>query len=399
MIADDPSESRIAVPRLYLALYSRYELIEPRFARMVRVMDALAGWTGLTRRAAGAPPPDPARILVQSAMKMGDAVMAGGGVAALRERFPRAEIDGLASPASAPVWGMIPGIGRVFVLDNPIYHLRNGAIRGFGEARAVFDAVRARRYDWAVDFVGDLAGNWALSRTGARATVAHDSMGGGPWLTHVVPRDWSHRHQVEVMIETLRFLGVEGGPPPMTLVPPPSAEAQAAGLRARHALPERGYLVCVPGAGAPSKAWPAERFAAALDGFAVGRGVPVVLTGSPDDADIVGRVASGTRARTVDLTGLPLDVLTALLPGALAFLGNDSGPAHLAAARGAARVVLFGPMPAERYGHPGERSASLGGTTCPGAPCSYATCKRPDRWCMLEIQVADVVHALERVTS
>ena len=387
------------MPRPYVALYGRYELIEPRFALMVRAMDALAGRAGLTRRAAGAIPPDPARILVQSAMKMGDAVMASGGVRALRERFPRAEIDGLASPASAEVWEMIPAVGCVYVLDNPIYHLRNGAIRGFGEAAAVFREIRARRYDWAVDFVGDLAGNWSLARTGARAAVAHDSMGGGPWLTHVVPRDWSRGHQIEIMAETLGFLGIEGGSPAMELAPSAGAHAEAARLRAAHSLADRGFLVCVPGAGAPSKAWPAERFAAALDRFAETRGLPVVLAGSRGEADLVRRVAAGTRARTVELVGLPLGVVTALLDGALAFLGNDSGPAHLAGARGIPRVVLFGPGPAERYGHAGERSVALGGTTCPRMPCSYATCKRPDRWCMLEIQVDDVVAALERVTS
>jgi ADP-heptose:LPS heptosyltransferase len=44
-----------------------------------------------------------------------------------------------------------------------------------------------------------------------------------------------------------------------------------------------------------------------------------------------------------------MEDLLALLAGAAAYLGNDSGPSHLAAALGARTVAVFGPTDLERW--------------------------------------------------
>jgi ADP-heptose:LPS heptosyltransferase len=89
-----------------------------------------------------------------------------------------------------------------------------------------------------------------------------------------------------------------------------------------------------PVAATTEKTWPAERF------LAVARRVaheyePLFIGGPGDD------LSAFSEFKTI--AGAPLQKTKALLAGASLFLGNDSGPAHMAAAFGVPVVVLFGP--------------------------------------------------------
>jgi len=99
------------------------------------------------------------------------------------------------------------------------------------------------------------------------------------------------------------------------------------------------YVVMHPVASAPDKTWPAERF------LAVARrlGRECVFIGAADD-DLS---AFGEFRR---VQGAPLGEVKRLLAGAGLFVGNDSGPAHLAAALGVPAVVIFGASEPEVWG-------------------------------------------------
>jgi len=91
------------------------------------------------------------------------------------------------------------------------------------------------------------------------------------------------------------------------------------------------YAVIHPIASNPSKTWPAERFLAVAEKLGM---EPVFIAGPGEDL-------SAFRAyRTV--AGAPLTEIKNLLANASLFVGNDSGPAHMAAAFGLPVIVLFG---------------------------------------------------------
>jgi ADP-heptose:LPS heptosyltransferase len=54
--------------------------------------------------------------------------------------------------------------------------------------------------------------------------------------------------------------------------------------------------------------------------------------------------------RFLNLTGCPMDPMIALVRQPATFIGNDSGPMHLAAAVGNRVLAIFGPTPPERFG-------------------------------------------------
>jgi ADP-heptose:LPS heptosyltransferase len=87
-------------------------------------------------------------------------------------------------------------------------------------------------------------------------------------------------------------------------------------------------------ASAPSKTWPAERFVDVAEDLRHSGLEPVFLAGPGDDSSPFSRFTVWNSA--------PLARVKSLMAGAQLFLGNDSGPAHIAAAFGIPSVVLFG---------------------------------------------------------
>jgi ADP-heptose:LPS heptosyltransferase len=95
------------------------------------------------------------------------------------------------------------------------------------------------------------------------------------------------------------------------------------------------YAVVHPTAAAEYKTWPAERFVAVAEHLRESaRLVPVFIGAASDD------MMPFRAFRTV--TGAPLDEVKALIAGASLYIGNDSGPAHIAAAFDIPLVVLYG---------------------------------------------------------
>ncbi len=92
----------------------------------------------------------------------------------------------------------------------------------------------------------------------------------------------------------------------------------------------RPYAVIHPFAARPDKTWPAERFIEVAHHLNL---EPVFLAGPTDDL---------TPFENFQTSRESLAVTKNLIAGASLFIGNDSGPAHIAAAFGVPVVVLFG---------------------------------------------------------
>ncbi|HZQ53593.1 MAG TPA: glycosyltransferase family 9 protein [Bryobacteraceae bacterium] len=92
------------------------------------------------------------------------------------------------------------------------------------------------------------------------------------------------------------------------------------------------YAVLHPFASAPEKQWPADRFCELARYLQLWNITPVFVAGEYDDA---------TPFRAHQVVQGTLHEARAVLSKATVFIGNDSGPAHIAAAFGIRSVVLF----------------------------------------------------------
>jgi len=155
-----------------------------------------------------------------------------------------------------------------------------------------------------------------------------------------------------------------------------------------------------PGARIDSKRWPAENFAALIDALARETDRKIVLLGGPGERALAEAVIAASASKPVSLAGkLSFGELVALLQCCRLYIGNDTGPAHVAAAAGAPVVALFGLETPARWGPVGDRSIAVR-ASMPCNPCMHPDiCEPPDphkTFCVQRIALADVLAAVRR---
>jgi len=130
-------------------------------------------------------------------------------------------------------------------------------------------------------------------------------------------------HTAEHIASAMFFLGV------------PHSEIPRARLFAQPRPSSRPYAVLHPRASAPDKTWPVSNFLAVAQHLEKRLSIePIFIAGPGED------LAAFAEYRA--FAGAPLEEIKSLLSGASLFVGNDSGPAHMAAAFGLPVIVLFG---------------------------------------------------------
>ncbi len=152
-------------------------------------------------------------------------------------------------------------------------------------------------------------------------------------------------HTVEHRISQFYFTGLPRGPIPRAQV---FAQLDAIASVARK-LAEKGiaarepYAVLQPGARLPGMRWPVAKFAALARWLREKHGIASAVNLGARDEEIAAEVQSEMRNCAVVLNSqLDIRELIALISGSRIFVGNDSGPAHLAAALQRPSVVIFG---------------------------------------------------------
>jgi ADP-heptose:LPS heptosyltransferase len=120
-------------------------------------------------------------------------------------------------------------------------------------------------------------------------------------------------------------------------------------LRVTAAAKSRGALVVHPGSGADWKRWPPPRFAEVIRAARRHRPLPLIVHQGPADRAAVDALLADLDGAVERLVEPELPSLAAVLAGARAYLGGDSGVSHLAAAVGAPSVILFPPAHARRW--------------------------------------------------
>ena len=150
-------------------------------------------------------------------------------------------------------------------------------------------------------------------------------------------------HTVEHRISQFYSSGLPRGPIPRAQVFPQRDATQSV----VYMLAKKGianglaYAVLQPGARLASMRWPVGRFAEIAHWLRDAHGIASVVNLGAGDSEIAADVQSKLCDCAVIPDSLPLRDLIALVAGARLFIGNDSGPAHLAAATVRPSVVIF----------------------------------------------------------
>jgi ADP-heptose:LPS heptosyltransferase len=153
--------------------------------------------------------------------------------------------------------------------------------------------------------------------------------------------------------------------------------------------PEREEILIHTGAGQPVRVWPLERYRALAMRLRE-RKYCVQVACDPDQWDW------WQRAGEPDLV-MPRTVLELmdLVDRAAVFIGNDSGPGHLAATAGVPTFTLFGPQLPEWFAPLHPRAEWIEGKACPYKPCSDY-CQFPFPRCLANVTEEEVEKRVEQ---
>lgn len=259
-------------------------------------------------------------VLVVRLGAIGDLILSLPALREIRRRHPGDELVLVSSPHAKPLFEDEQWLDRIVNIEDPevqaLFLATSSRDQGFHDS---FGAVR-KLYGWLRDPTLVQTG---ISRLGIESE-----------LLPPVPRAGERIHVGEHL---LRTLGAPAGELPR-LAPEP---AKVARWRERLSLGDRRAVMIHAGAGGVSKRWPVSRFLEIADELVARDFEPLFLFGPADLEERLELKRLANLYRVID--SVVLAELAALLALGRAFLGNDSGPAHLAAAIGTPTLALFGP--------------------------------------------------------
>jgi ADP-heptose:LPS heptosyltransferase len=126
---------------------------------------------------------------------------------------------------------------------------------------------------------------------------------------------------------------------------------------------EKPVVAVHPGVGNVMRQWPPEHFASLVDLLIEKNGVNVILVGGPEEAELADEVLGQVlqQQSVVSLVGkTSLRQLPDLLRACALYVGNNSGPKHIAAAIGVPTIGIHsGVVDATEWGPIGRRAVAV----------------------------------------
>jgi heptosyltransferase-1 len=275
---------------------------------------------------------------------MGDIIHALPAVASLKASFPQTKISWLVSSKWAPLLEGNPAI-------NDLIYFERG---GLAALRKTWKRLRQRKFEAAFDFQGllqsALAGRAAHAETlyGFSSAVARESH--AAWFYHRAV-DVKGPHRIERNLQLIAAAGASSL----------NEHAFIPAGREEGRLPRGPFVLASPFAGWTGKEWPLELYAE-LARSLNRDGMEMVLN-VPES-----RVNELSRFSNVQVHSSSIGGLINATRRAVAVLGVDSGPLHLAAALDKPGVALFGPTDPALTGPYGKTFKVL---RAPGAETTY----------------------------
>ena len=343
-------------------------------------------------------PDAPRRLVVRLPNWLGDAVMALPALGRLRRAWPDTFLALAALPSVAPIFEE-----GTEVRPQQIVRL---------DAATDAAALRAGEFDAILLLTNSFRSAWVARRSGIPARWGYAAGVRRPLLTQVVRRP-KGLHQSEYYLRLLDGLGSsfqlpasssqpEAGSRKLEAVSPPLVRVtETTRLRAQRLFerleiaPETPLVGFAPGAAyGHAKRWPPDRVAHVITRLARERGAGAVLVGAAADRE-AGRAIESTvppDVRVVNLIGrTDLRLLMGVIRACRAFVSNDSGAMHLAAALGVPVTAIFGPTNEQATAPLGDHDVLLHQVFC--RPCMLRECPIDHR-CMKRISVDEVYGAL-----
>jgi heptosyltransferase II len=326
-------------------------------------------------------------VLVLRLSSIGDVVLTEPAVAALREALPDATIGFAVKAAYADLVSANPAIDRVHELED-----------GREALPSLEREIRDEGYTVVVDLHRSLRTARISRGSGARTRVSYRKRELSDTIrVRFLRRPFrASKLLVRRYLDALAPLGIDAPTRRPRLFFGEEDSGRGAALLDRAGLSPGGFAVVVPGSVWATKRWPGERFARLSAALVSDLAMPVLLLGARGERSLCAEVALAGGPRVLSLAGeTTLGETAAIVSQSGLYIGNDSGPTHMARALGVPTVALFGPTDPGQFDHSGD-ALIYRDLAC--SACSFYGSRRCPlgHWnCMFQIDVEDVLGAAE----
>lgn len=336
---------------------------------------------------------NPQKILLARTDRLGDVILSTPAAAALKKKMPGAHITFLARSYTAEILRCHPHVDDIIEID--------GAAIG-GNMRRLTRALREKKIGIAIMLYPRPQLAWAIWRSGIPQRIG----AGFRWYSFLFNcrvfehRKTAARHEAEYNLRLLEPLGISKAEVEFhfTLAP---AERQRIATKLNELGVGDRPIILHAGSGGSARDWPPEYFARLADLIQQELGAQVILTGAENEAELIHGIQRQTVTKPISLDGrLNLTELAVLCQRAAVFVGNSTGPLHLAVMVGTPAVAFYPPILAcrpERWGPYGRRSDVLMSQQTECARCRRSRSRVCD--CMRAIPVQAALQKIREKLS
>lgn len=313
------------------------------------------------------------KVLVIKFWGMGSIVLATPALRALKATAPGCTVTFLTFEQNESLCRMIRSIDRVYP------YRAAGPVQFLLSFVDLIRFLRREKFDAVIDW--EFAANFTsivTALSGARMTIGFltPKFWRESFYTTRVSFDQS-RHITEIFLKAPQALaaGGDGDDLEDLMVDPGKAAAPLDQILAERNVERTDPLICINVNASPldhKRRWPLDSYRQLIDRILTDlRGFRVILVGSQEDVPYVAGLMRVLAANPhlINLSGrIGLEQLVLLVQRSQLFIGNDSGPLHLAAAAGVPTVSFFGPETPSLYGPRGAAHTVLY-KNIPCSPC------------------------------
>jgi ADP-heptose:LPS heptosyltransferase len=337
------------------------------------------------------------RLLIIRLRSLGDSILALPLVESLHTWRPALEIDLLVEEPYAAVFFRHPAVHEVLRVRSRT----RPAEAGWGRFRTCIE-VRRRRYGAVLNLHGGTTSLLFTVASGSSVRIGQQKYRQAWAYNARIPPPvavWNRSglHTFEDQLALLPWVGLPVQDPPRgRLYLDQAACDRIRGRLSAAGVDATGYLLIHPTATLATKQWKSRKFAELADRLVELYSLPVIFTSAPSETQVlldVGRHAHFPHRYWSDLD---LPDLFALIASSRLFVGNDSGPAHAAAALGRPIVVIWGSSDYRAW-HPRGTEFEAVRQNLPCMPCPGYTCAvYGEPRCIDDIAVGTVLEACGR---
>jgi lipopolysaccharide heptosyltransferase II len=333
------------------------------------------------------------KILIFRPDRIGDLILATPVFKALRENLPGSYIAVLVDEKNKDLIVNNPYINEIFTI-------RHKGVSGIFKNKGLIAKLQNKAFDLAVILYPALWCGLLAVCCKIPRRLGYNFHGNSFLFTLIPPEKYErlYKHEVWVNLDLLKFIGVEASDVELHVSILQHAEKKVDSFLSENGLSCDDRIVVVhPGAYEEYIRWTKEGFARVADCLINDFNAKVVILGGQNEEALVKEVIALMHQRPVAALGLGISEAVSLIKRARLFIGNSTGPMHIAAALRVPIVAIFGnihPMDSYKKWGPFSRNSIVVQKAVGCLECNPSDCRHYK--CMEAVSYKDVLEAAKK---